>query len=132
MLEIKNGGIVKIIQFITLNLILYFFSNFSYNSNIIDKVYLHACFLKELKTKLETLKPKFYKSSKIRAQTDSYLSIPELNKLVNNSFDIKQYKNIIDNAINKERELADTHYVFYHAQKRNFIVFQDIIKEIDQ
>jgi hypothetical protein len=67
-----------------------------------------------------------------KTQTESYLSIPVLRESV-----IKVYRNaltkypkLIQRIMNQERKFNKDYDVFYHGQKRDFIIFYDVIKEI--
>lgn len=42
----------------------------------------------------------------------------------------KDYKEIVDLAMQREKEYCGTHYVFYHGQNQVFRVFQDFLKEL--
>ncbi len=68
-------------------------------------------------------------------QTEAYIEryTKEISNAFSNPFDysenmIKKYKHLINEVMIKERELADTHYFFYHAHDKNFIILQDFIK----
>lgn len=64
--------------------------------------------------------------------TTAYLQVPELEKLVKDSWatEIKKYSMLIDEAVEKELAHDTTHHVFYHAQKCEFRIVQDFIKAL--
>lgn len=64
--------------------------------------------------------------------THSYLSVPGLKELVENSWapELKRYQSIIDQALSQEIVNEGTHHVFYHAQKSEFRIVQDFIKNL--
>lgn len=64
-------------------------------------------------------------------QTQAYLSVPSLRENVVEVYKkyIQQYPKLIKRIIEQEEKLKD-YDVFYHGQERDFIVFYDAIKEI--
>ncbi len=61
-------------------------------------------------------------------QTEVYLNRYQTG--INSAFgsNIKTYKGLIDNIIEQERKLSDTHYFFYHAHDKELIILHDFIK----
>ncbi len=64
--------------------------------------------------------------------THSYLNVPELHELAHGSWslEIKQYESLIDQALYQELLHDGTHHVFYHAQKCEYRILQDFIKNV--
>jgi len=64
--------------------------------------------------------------------THSYLTVPELKSLVKSSWgsELKRYQSIIDKALTQELIHDGSHHVFYHAQKCEFRIVQDFIKNL--
>lgn len=65
-----------------------------------------------------------------QTQTEAYLSVHQ--KDVENKWknELKEYKLIIDQCLDREKELYDTHYVFYHGQSGNLRIIHDFTKEL--
>lgn len=66
--------------------------------------------------------------------TYAYLSAPHLKELAYSSWgsEIAFYKNIVDQALERETTHEHTHHVFYHAQKCEFRIVQDFLKNLYQ
>jgi hypothetical protein len=66
--------------------------------------------------------------------THAYLSVPPLRELAYSSWgaEIALYKNIVDQALERETAYEHTHHVFYHAQKCEFRIVQDFLKNLYQ
>jgi hypothetical protein len=86
------------------------------------------------KYKLKFKKPN---SKKLHSQTVSYLSHEALKKDIEKSyrknlseFDHVFLENLINNAINKELEFHKDCFVFYHGQKLEFMLFQDLFTKL--
>jgi len=70
-------------------------------------------------------------------QSLSHYSHPSLQDNLINQFTIKQkiktigretIEEIVNQTLNKEIELSQSHYVFYHGCRTNFLLFQDMLK----
>lgn len=61
--------------------------------------------------------------------THSYLSVPDLQELVSDSWqsELKDYKSIIDKALKRESKYYNTHHVFYHAQHCQLRIVEDLL-----
>jgi hypothetical protein len=82
----------------------------------------------------------FFDPTKIKSthfQSLSHYSHPSLQDNVINQFTIKQkietigkkvIEKIVNETLNKEIELATSHYVFYHGCRIDFLLFQDLLK----
>jgi len=68
--------------------------------------------------------------SESHCQTDSYVEVFPAFKPEIQFADNKKILDLVVNIIQQERNMAETHYAFYHAQKKEFLFLQDIIKEI--
>lgn len=69
-------------------------------------------------------------------QTEGYFQIPAMRELVMNTFDDGSYKpiyhmDVISRVIAKEAALNDTHWVFYHAHVNDWILPQEVFKELN-
>ncbi len=71
------------------------------------------------------------------SQTLTYLNQSDLKTNVETTYQNKInyiganfFENLINNAIAKELELKDSHYVFYHGQMLEFMLFQDIFDNL--
>ncbi len=106
----------------------------------------HAAFLAHIKL-IQELKQRFNKrdnhtnrpsrSAKL-SQTEAYLE--RYATEIQNAFNyydwetrlhedkIKTHSDLIESIITKEKELADTHFCFYHAHNKDYIILQDFIK----
>ena len=95
---------------------------------------VHVQLIRALKKKfasqLKKIVSKPVSKAKGLPQTAAYLSVPNLKKQVDISFDLTKYTPLIKSIQDKEKELFDTHYVFYHGQRREFRLMHDVVKEI--
>ncbi len=66
------------------------------------------------------------------SQTEAQLAHPWIKKTIETCWgsDLIRLKPLIDKILKQEKALAETHYVFYHAQQGDFRVLQDITKEL--
>lgn len=69
---------------------------------------------------------------KYYSQTDAHLSFPYLQEKVLETWGdfFNEHEDFIDNIIAIERQHSDDYFVFYHAQRKEFLIAQDFIKEI--
>jgi hypothetical protein len=67
-----------------------------------------------------------------RTQTEAYLAKPELKQKVESCwrYELQKHETLIADILAREKEYASTHYVFYHGQRGNLRILQDIIKEL--
>ncbi len=73
-----------------------------------------------------------YKPGEPRTQTEALLGFKAIQIAINELFGdiVRKNRDIIQAMIKKEKELFDTHYVFYHgASKRNMVLY-DVLKEV--
>jgi len=70
-------------------------------------------------------------SRKKYTQTEAYLSVygDTINARWKNT--LSKNAQLIERIIQKEKELADTHFVFYHAHNKELLIVQDFIKELN-
>lgn len=65
------------------------------------------------------------KTTDLFTQSQAHMSVPEIKKLIDNTYDTKPYKKLIDSILNKEKEYAD-YYVFYHGIDNSWRTPQDL------
>jgi hypothetical protein len=72
------------------------------------------------------------KKQKIVSQTDIHRKFSCINKIINETWGsfLTNHKKLVDSIIECERQHADDYYVFYHAQRKEWRVFEDFLKEI--
>lgn len=77
---------------------------------------------------------KVYSPGQLRTQTEAHLGFKYIQDLVMELYgpQVRKYKKLIEAMINKEQDLLDSHYVFYHGLASQWYVLQDIIKELYQ
>jgi len=99
-----------------------------------DQLVIHAQMLQELKISwAHSEKPAeslpLDKKSRY-TQSEAYLSVykPAIENLYGEK--IKKHQPLIDQILAKEKELSDTHYVFYHAHEKELMVLHDFLKEV--
>lgn len=65
-------------------------------------------------------------------QTEAHFQIPEMRRLIDKTYkaSVTPHLNIVFEALTKERRYKDTHYVFYHGQALDFMVLQDLYKQL--
>lgn len=78
-------------------------------------------------------------NKKVNTQSLTYLNRKNLRNKVSSSFDFKLttlgkdfFENLINDVIKKEVEFKDNYYVFYHGQKREFLLLQDLYAGLNQ
>ncbi len=90
---------------------------------------------------LSILSSELLKRERFYTQTEAHLSKPQINEGINGliatikkikkDFEFtEEHKALISSMLKKERELAESHYVFYHGQRFFYLVLSDLIKEI--
>lgn len=98
------------------------------------KVYIATKLVKSLsvgwKPSLTTTKKAPHPNN--RAQTDAFLSLPDVKETVENYFGeyIKKHDIFVRSILEKERELSDAYYIFYHGQQGIFRVIHDIARAL--
>ncbi len=71
------------------------------------------------------------KASDKYTQTEALMSLPFIKDLVKKEYpDYQKYSKIIDAVNNKEKELKNGYYVFYHAYDNQWRVPQDLYKQL--
>lgn len=100
----------------------------------------HIHVLQELKNKFNALKEKNELNNSIRqqtvtekklTQTEAYLKKYQYGVVSKFSKATKKYKTLIESIIEREKELSETHYFFYHAHDKKLIILHDFIKLLD-
>lgn len=89
----------------------------------------HIDLLKELKRGFAKKTPDVPPQSPSQmTQTEAHMT--RYKTEINASFDLKKHQKLIDEIMTKERSMASSHYVFYHAQQHHLRVVQDFVKEL--
>lgn len=65
-------------------------------------------------------------------QTEAYLKINYGLVQKKWGYEWNKYQSIIDSILSTEKKMKDTHYTFYHAQRSQFRIVHDVLKEIYQ
>src|SRR5207302_5402641 len=60
------------------------------------------------------------KESDRYTQSEAHMHLGEMRKLINDSYNVAPYLNVISTAIANEAKFKDTHYVFYHTTPNQF------------
>ena len=91
----------------------------------------HAGVISQIKSYFLPKSP-IHKKSLCLSQTEAQLADPRIKKQIEACWgsDLIRLQPLIDTILNQEKALAETHYVFYHAQQGDFRVLQDITKEL--
>lgn len=95
----------------------------------------HVQVLRELKTNVDKKKNVSKKTKKqYFSVTDKHQSFPRLRDIVKTTWSdfINQNTDFIDSILKREREYSKDYYVFYHAQKKEFRLIEDFIKEVSE
>ena len=92
----------------------------------------HIHVMQEIKQRFKQKLPKELAQNNEPTATQSYLNVPQLHALTEHEFSSEKvaFKQIINQAIEREKEFNGTHYVFYHAQNNSFSIVQDLLKRI--
>lgn len=99
----------------------------------------HLHMLQELKKGFNALKAKIAPTSntapthdgtKKMTQTEAYLSCykAEIENVYSTA--LEDHKGLIEQVLRREKELADTHYFFYHAHKKELMILHDFVKQL--
>lgn len=91
---------------------------------------VHLQMLQELKARLNpiTINASLKKIEPTLTQTQAYLQVYKQEVKDTFDADLNTHKVLIDTVMAKEQELSKTHYAFYHAHNRAFIILQDFMK----
>lgn len=98
----------------------------------------HVQVLRELKTnideKIDSECTSQNSTEEYFSATDTHQSFPKLNNIVTSAWSefLNTHKNLIDSIINNERKHTKDYYIFYHAQKKEFRLIEDFIKEVSE
>lgn len=96
----------------------------------------HLDLMRELKTTVgyrnEALNKEIKTANSSTSASDAHLSFPGLKEIVDREWEefFVTHFDLVDTALERERSHANDYYVFYHAQRKEFRVVQDFIREI--
>lgn len=65
------------------------------------------------------------KTTDLFTQSQAHMSVPEVKKLIDKTYDIKPYQNLINQIVATEKKYAD-YYVFYHGLDNVWRLAQDV------
>ncbi len=63
-------------------------------------------------------------------QTEAFLSLPDMQKLIAKHYNIKPYQKLIDAIVTNERRYKDNFYVFYHGTDNSWRLPQDLYTQL--
>jgi hypothetical protein len=95
----------------------------------------HLDVLRELKTKFAAKRNSIGSNTKKRqqeSQTNNHRRFSSLNKIINENWGsfLASHKKLIDSIIECEQQHTDDYYVFYHAQRQEWRVYEDFLKQV--